>query len=707
MEHSVNFELGGRKVEISTGKIAKQANGSVLVRMDDTVVFVSACATKSPREGIDFFPLSVDYREKTSAIGKFPGGYIKREARPTEKEILTCRLTDRPIRPLFPEDYFCEVQVVSSVLSADEENNPDVLSIIGASCALSISDIPFHGPIGAVRIGMIDDKFIINPTYEQLKTSRMDIVLAATEKGLVMVEGSALEITEECLFDALMTGFKAIQPIISAQKELMEKAGKPNSDYEVFDKVDDSLVEKIKGLAFPAITDALKVVDKFGRYDALKKLSKEISEKLIEEDETVVSSQVSSCFHDLEKEEARRLILEENVRCDGRGLKDIRDITCELGLLPRTHGSALFTRGETQALVMTTLGGPGDAQKQETYEGDAKKEFMLHYSFPPYSVGEVKFMRGPGRREIGHGILAERALTGVLPSKDDFPYTIRIISDVMESNGSSSMASVCGGALSLMDAGVPIKSPVAGIAMGLIDGGEKKAILSDILGLEDHLGDMDFKVAGTRTGITAIQMDLKIESINDDILKDALAQAKEGRMHILGVMEKTISEPRKALSKYAPKIFSFTIPKEKIGMIIGPGGSNIKRLIEQYQVEININDDGIVSVSSMDQNGIDGASEEIKLMTSDVEVGKTYMSTVKKIMEFGAFVEVLPGKEGLVHISRIAKHRVNRVEDEMKVGDKFNVKCIDIDDRGRCVLSKKDAVNDEPKEEASTDNDEK
>ncbi|MBN1522755.1 MAG: polyribonucleotide nucleotidyltransferase [Candidatus Aureabacteria bacterium] len=693
MEHSVVFELAGREIEISTGRMAKQADGSVTVRMADTVVLATAVAESEPREGVDFFPLTVDYREKSSAVGRFPGGYIKREGRPTEKEILTSRLTDRPIRPLFPDDYLCEVQVMTSVLSADEENDPDILSIIGASAALCISDIPFSGPVGAVRVGMIEGQFVVNPTYEQMKKSRMDVVLAATEKGLVMVEGSAQVVSEECLFDALMTGFQAAQLIIKAQHELREKAGREKRPFESVLQADDQLAGRIKELALPGLAEALKIKEKKGRSETIKDIFTAVLEKIKEEKEDTQASVVGCYFHELERKTARDIILNENVRCDGRGLAEIRPIVCEVGLLPRTHGSALFTRGETQALVMTTLGGAGDTQRLESYEGETEKFFMLHYNFPPFSVGEIRPVRGPGRREIGHGMLAERALYAVLPDNNSFPYTIRIVSDILESNGSSSMASVCGGCLSLMDAGVPIKATVAGIAMGLVIEGGKHAVLSDILGLEDHLGDMDFKVAGTREGITAIQMDLKIDSIDKNILKQALQQAKEGRLHILDVMERTLAKPRSNISKYAPKIMTTTVPKDKIGLVIGPGGSTIKKLIEKYKVEIDISDDGLVSVYSTVESDINGAIEEIKLMTAEIEKGKTYKATVKKIVDFGAFVEVLPGKEGLVHISRIANYRVNRVEDEMKVGDQFNVKCIDIDDKGRCVLSKKDADN--------------
>ena len=691
MSHTISIDLYGKKMEITSGKMAKQADGSVCVRLEDTVVMANAVSARSLRDTINFFPLTVDYRERTSAIGRFPGGYLKREGRPTEKEILTCRLTDRPMRPLFPEDYYYEVQIINSVLSADEDNDPDILSIIGASAALHISDIPFHGPVGAVRIGLINDEFIINPTYEEIKKSRMNIIIAATEKGLVMVEGSADLVSEDCLFDALMTGFKAIQPIIQMQKDLRDKLGKEKRTYTPAKQVDAAVYEKVKEGLQSKMADALKKVTKKDRSEALKSLFEELLEKLKEADEDTDKAQVSLCFEKIEKDTARAIILNENIRCDGRGYKDIRPIECEIELLPRTHGSALFTRGETQALVMTTLGGAGDTQGMETYEGKSEKTFMLHYNFPPFSVGETRPQRGPGRREIGHGILAERALSAVLPDAERFPYTIKIISDVLESNGSSSMASVCGGSLSLMDAGVPVKGSVSGIAMGLVIEGDKKAILSDIQGMEDHLGDMDFKVAGTRDGISAIQMDLKVESIDESTLKEALTQSKEGRMHILDVMEKTLKEPKGKLSKYAPKIATLTIPKEKIGLVIGPGGANIKRLIEAYTVQININDDGIVSVYSSVQEDIDGAIEEVRLMTSEVEPGKIYNATVKKIVDFGAFVEFLPSKEGLLHISRIADHRVARVEDELKVGEKIFVKCLEIDERGRPVLSKKHA----------------
>ncbi len=692
MEQTIEFEVAGKKLEITTGKMAKQADGAVTVRMEDTVVLATAVAQDEPKDGIDFFPLTIDYREKSSAIGKFPGGYIKREGRPTEKEILTSRLTDRPIRPLFPEDFLCEVQVITSVLSADDENDPDILSIIGASAALHISDIPFNGPIGAVRVGMIDDKFIINPTYDELKKSKIDIVLAATKKGLVMVEGSAKEISEECLINALMEGFKWSQEIIKAQDELRAKAGKEKRTYERKLLVNESLYNELKELTFEDLKNALKKAGKKERNIELKKVFSSAHEKYKEKNESEIEAEIFySVFKKIEKEAVRNIILNEKIRCDGRGYEDIRPISCEVGFLPRTHGSALFTRGETQALVITTLGGASDTQRMESYEGEMEKAFMLHYNFPPFSVGEIKPMRGPGRREIGHGMLAERALSAVLPDNESFPYTIRVVSDILESNGSSSMATVCGGSLSLMDAGVPIKAPVAGIAMGLIVEGGEYAILSDIMGIEDHCGDMDFKVAGTREGITAIQMDLKIESIDENILRRALEQARQGRLHILDIMNKTLSSPRSQISKYAPKIKTVQIPKDKIGLVIGPGGATIKKIIEKYDVQIDIDDNGTVSVYSNKENDIKGAIEEITNITAEVEKGKTYKGIVKKIVDFGAFVEILPGKEGLVHISKLADYRVNRVEDILSVGDEIYVKCIDIDDKGRYVLSKKDA----------------
>jgi polyribonucleotide nucleotidyltransferase len=691
--NSISFDLSGKKMEIATGKMARQADGAVTVRLGDTIVLVTAVSTKNLKEGVGYFPLTVDYREKSSASGRFPGGFIKREGRPTEKEILTCRLTDRPIRPLFPEDYLYEVQVIASVLSADESNDPDILSINGASAALHISDIPFDGPVGAVRVGRVAGAYIINPTYEEKKKSDIDLVIAATEKGIVMVEGSSNIVSEEDLLAALKLGFEAAQVVIKAQKELREKAGKPKRQYEVADKPDEKLLAKVKELTLPSLRDTLMTKGKKDREVAMDRLFHSMAAKIQEADPEADLSLISLCFQKLEKEKAREIILKEKVRCDGRGFKDIRPITAEVGILPRTHGSGLFTRGETQSLVITSLGGADDAQKLESYEGEAEKVFMMHYNFPPFSVGEVGPMRGPGRREIGHGMLAERALSAVLPSKEQFPYTIRLVSDVLESNGSSSMATVCGGSLSLMDTGVPIKAQVAGIAMGLVVEGKDKAILSDIMGMEDHLGDMDFKVAGTKDGITAFQMDLKVESIDYSVLKEALYQAKEGRLAILDVMNRTLESPRPNLSRYAPRILTITIRRDKIGALIGPGGSNIKKLTEKYKVQINIEDDGTVTVLSENEASAKEAVEEIQMGMAEVEVGKTYKGTVKNIVDFGCFVEVLPGKEGLVHISRLANHRVNRVEDVVKLGDTIYVKCTDIDEKGRVVLSKKDADN--------------
>jgi len=688
---SVEFEIGGRQMKIETGKMAKQADGSVTVQYGDTIILAAAVSPDKIREGIDFFPLMVDYREKTSAAGRFPGGYIKREGRPTEKEILTARLTDRPLRPLFPEGYLNEVQIMVSVLSADEVNDPDMLSIIGASAALTVSDIPFNHPVGAVRVGLVDGTYVINPTPEELEKSQIELVIAGTAVAVMMVEGSAKEVSEEVMLKAVMTGHEAIKKIVAAQVDLQKKAGKAKRQATLY-TVDKDIYARLEKMAKKAIIDAMKIKEKEKRQDTLKNICDDCTAKLKAENAELSETVVHYAFGELEREINRDMILNEGVRSDGRGPKDIRQITCEVGLLPRTHGSALFTRGETQALAITTLGTVDDAQRSDGLMGEFSKSFMLHYNFPPFSVGETGPMRGPGRREIGHGFLAERSLAGVMPSGDAFPYTVRIVSDILESNGSSSMATVCGGCLSLMDAGVPIKAPVAGIAMGLVKGTDKTVILSDILGSEDASGDMDFKVAGTKEGITAFQMDIKIEGIDEKIMREALFQAKEGRLYILEKMVGVMSTPRMAISSFAPQIVTIQINPEKIGMVIGPGGKMIKQIVAESGAEVNIDDDGKVSISSNKKEASDKAIEMIQRITAEVEVGKIYKGTVKNVVDFGCFVEVLPGKEGLVHISKLAKHRVQTVGDICKVGDEMMVKVTEIDDRGRVNLSRKAAM---------------
>ncbi len=691
MSEKVSIVLEGRTLTIETGKMARQADGAATVTYGETIVLVAVVSPTEVDEGKDFFPLSVDYREKTSAAGKFPGGYIKREGRPTEKEILTARLVDRPLRPLFPDGYLNEVQISASVISADDTNDPDVLAIIGASAALTVSDIPFEAPVAGVRVGLIDEKFIINPTYDQLEKSELELIVAGTAKAVTMVEGSAKEVSEDTMIKAVLAGHDAIKKLVAIQEDLRKKAGKPRR-VPVLVKVDEKIFSRMDGMIRSKLKEAVMIKEKLKRQQQVKALFDEAIAVFKKEDPECSDQALSQAFEKIEKDVTRTMILTKNVRSDGRGPKDIRPITCEVGLLPRAHGSALFTRGETQALAIATLGSADDEQKTDSLKGEVCKSFMLHYNFPHFSVGETGPMRGPGRREIGHGFLAERSLVAVLPTSEAFPYTIRIVSDILESNGSSSMATVCGGTLSLMDAGVPIKSPVAGIAMGMVSEGDKFVILSDILGSEDATGDMDFKVAGTKAGITAFQLDIKTEGINEKILKVALDQAREGRLHILGKMELTMSKPRADLSVYAPRIISLQIPVDKIGTVIGPGGKMIKKIVEETGVEINIEDSGIVRIACPPGGNAQKAVEIIQGLTAEVEVGRIYKGTVKNVVDFGAFVEILPGKEGLVHISKLADHHVKKVDEIAKVGDEMMVKVTEIDERGRINLSRKAAM---------------
>ncbi len=684
--YSVETVIGNQKLIFQSGKLAKQANGAVTVQLADTVVLATAVASDSMKEGTDFFPLTVDYREKTSAAGRIPGGYIKREGRPTEKEILTARLTDRPIRPLFPDGFYYEVQIMNSVLSADGENDPDILSMIGASASLVISDIPFLKPVGAVRVGLVDDELIANPTTTQLKTSKIDIVVAGTADGVMMVEGSSHEVSEDIMINAIDFAHAQIKKIVDVQIELQKLCGKPKKNFALY-TINEDLLKETADIVESRMEDTVMTQGKSARQEALSALQAEAIEKITAKfEDQYAEADIKQAFSKIQKDAVRRLILEKGLRGDGRGPEDIRQITCEVGLLPRTHGSALFTRGETQALAITTLGSPGSEQRMEELSGETTKSFMLHYNFPPFSVGECRPVRGPGRREIGHGILAERSLQYVIPKAEDFPYVIRLISDILESNGSSSMASVCGGTLSLMDAGVPIKAPVAGIAMGLVKEGDKVVVLSDILGSEDACGDMDFKVSGTASGITAFQMDLKIEGISQDIMKTALEQARKGRLHILDIMVKTLDKPRANISDYAPRISTMQIDPDKIGTVIGPGGKVIKKMIEDFKVTIDINDDGIVSVASTEKDAVEKAMNHIRLLTAEPEVGVTYDGVVKGVAEFGAFVEILPGKDGMVHVSKLSEHRLRSAADVLSVGDKVVVKVAEIDDRGRVNL---------------------
>ncbi len=687
MQLKKSITIGGRELTIETGKIAKQADGSALVQYGDTVILATAVASKEPIEDRGFFPLSVEYREKTYAVGKIPGGFFKREGRPHEKEVLSARQIDRPIRPLFPQNFNYEVQVVVTILSSDRENDADVLGLIGASTALSISDIPFDGPIAAARVGRIDGKLVVNPTFSELEQSDMNIIVAASKEALAMVEGEAGEISEEDMLEALTLAHDEIKKIIALEESIVSEVGKPKRELPAVE-VNEELEAKVRGLAEDPLKKALFIKEKLARQAAKRQVKNAVWEQL-QEEYPDGAMKISNIIHDIEKEIVRAMILNDKKRIDGRSHEDIRPITCEVGVLPRTHGSALFTRGETQSLTVTTLGTKVDEQKIEGLDGESWKSYMLHYNFPPFSVGEVKRFMGPSRREIGHGNLAERALKPMIPSEEQFPYTIRIVSDILESNGSSSMATVCAGSLSLMDAGVPVKTPVAGIAMGLIKEDDKVAILTDILGDEDHLGDMDFKVAGTRTGITAVQMDIKISGISTDLMRKALADAHIARQKILDIMDSTISAPRENLSPYAPRIVAIHIDVEDIGMVIGPGGKMIREIIEKSGAEVNIDDDGTVQIASTDEEACQIAIEMIENLVQKPEIGKAYKGKVKKITNFGAFVEILPGREGLLHISEIALERVNKVEDHLKVGQEVEVKLLKITPEGKLDLSRK------------------
>jgi polyribonucleotide nucleotidyltransferase len=696
MGHSTRCTVLGKETIFETGRLAKQASGAVLVKSGETVVLVTAVAEKHGREGIDFFPLTVDYQEMTYAAGKIPGGFFKREGRPTEREILTSRFIDRPIRPLFPKGFTSETQIIATVLSSDGENDPDLMAINGASAALHISDIPFSGPVGAVRVGRIEGNFVFNPSSLEDTYSDLNLIVVGSRKGIVMVEGGTDRLPEEVILEAIFMAHGEILRIVEAQEELRGLCGKPKR--EVTPPIEDQeLIQSMKDAWGVKIQEAIAIPAKLERQEALKNIYAQIIESFGPDGE-LRKSEILGYAEKLEGYYLRKMILEENRRIGGRGFKDIRNISCEVGVLPRTHGSALFTRGETQALVIATLGTSSDEQKVEALEGATYKSFMLHYKFPPFSVGEVKFLRGPSRREVGHGALAERALMYLLPDDEEFPYTIRVVSEILESNGSSSMATVCGSSLSLMDAGVPLIEPVAGIAMGLLKDGSRTVILSDIIGDEDHHGDMDFKVAGTRDGVTALQMDIKIEGITKETLTEALYQAKEGRRFILEEMSKVISEHRKEMSPYAPRIFVMFINPEKIRDIIGPGGKVIRGMQEETGTKIEIDDTGKVIIASVDALGGNKAKAAILGLTKEAEVGKIYMGLVRKITDFGAFVEIFPGTDGLVHISQLAPERVRKVSDVIKEGDTFAVKVIGIDPQGKIKLSRKDAIGQTPDE---------
>ena len=687
--------VGQGSVRFETGKLAKQAGGSVIVRSGDSVVLVTACRAANPREGIDFLPLTVDYREYTYASGRIPGGFFKREGKPSEKEVLTSRMIDRPIRPLFPSGWRFETQIIALVLSADSANDTDVLAITGASAALSLSDVPFQKTIAGVRVGLVDGQYVINPTFEQRKVSKLDIIVAGSKDGLVMVEAGAKEVTEEQVVDALEAAHAAIKQLVAAIDEMAQEAGRKKQAVDA-KEVDAAFAKEVEEKVFDKLADAMRIHDKLENYETVDKVQAELLASF-GDDAPEKKADAKSVFKHLKEKVLYREILSNNVRLDGRKLDEVRPIWIETSVLPRTHGSAVFTRGETQALVTCTLGTADDAQKIETFEGETWKNFMLHYNFPPFSVGEVGRMSGPGRREVGHGALAERAVAGMIPGEEHFPYTVRVVSDILESNGSSSMASVCGASLAMMDAGVPLKAPVAGIAMGLVmdEASGKFAVLSDIAGAEDHYGDMDFKVAGTAEGITALQMDIKLSGVPTQVMRKALEQARQGRMHILGIMADALAAHRSNISIHAPRIVTIKIPVDKIRDVIGPGGKMIRSIIERTGVKIDVEDDGRVNVASADGASAQKAISIIQELTATPELNKTYLGKIQRITDFGAFVEIMPGTDGLLHVSEIANHRVKDVRDELKEGEQVLVKVINIDPTGKIRLSRKALLQEE------------
>lgn len=692
MVHAVEFDVAKRRMRLETGRMAKLADGAVLASYGDTVILATAVASKTLKPDADFLPLTVNYQEKAYSAGKIPGGYFKREGAPSEKETLTSRLIDRPIRPLIPDGFYYETQVIVSVLSVDQSMTSDILGITAASAALAISDVPFGGPLAGVRIGRVGGRFVINPTMQELENGELDLVVAGTRDAILMVEAGARVVSESTLLEALELAHSEIKKIVSNVVELQETVGRPKRVVEA-EPVSDELRNQVKQLVAAPIREAVLIPGKTERQERLDQILAEALVTLGDEDPTR-NRQVRAIYHDVEYHEVRNMILEKKTRADGRGPCDIRPISCETGILPRTHGSALFTRGETQSLAVVTLGTSEDEQRIDALEGEYFRTFMLHYNFPPFSVGETRPLRSPGRREVGHGKLAARALQSILPEKEAFPYTIRIVSDILESNGSSSMATVCGGTLALMDAGVPIKEPVAGIAMGLIKEGDRVLILSDILGLEDHLGDMDFKVTGTRDGVTALQMDIKIEGITTHLMREALDQARVGRLHVLEKMQESLSSPRDSLAPYAPRIFTLHIKPDKIRDVIGPGGKVIRGIIAECGVKVNVDDSGQVTIAAVDEASVNQAIDMINRLTEEVEVGKTYLGTVRKIVDFGAFVEILPNVDGLVHISQLAHHRVKSVTDELAEGEEVLVKVLEVDRQGKIRLSRKEALQD-------------
>lgn len=696
MEKIFNYDLAGRNLKITIGKVAEQASGACLVEYGDTVILATATSSSKPRPGIDFFPLSVNYEEKLYSVGKIPGGFIKREGKPSDKAVLTSRLIDRPLRPLFPEGYRNDVQVITTVLSVDQDNSPEIAAMIGSSIALSISDIPFDGPTGAVMVGLVDDEYIVNPNSEQREESEIDLVVSGTEEAIMMVEAGSNEVDENTILEGILFAQDEISAICKFIKEIVNEVGKEKRDVEL-SKPDEELEEKIVAFGQDKLTEAISTFEKLERQVNIDKAKEEIMDEFLE-DYPEEEKDISEIMDNIVKSEVRRLIIEDHKRPDNRDLDEIRPLSSEVGLIPRTHGSGLFTRGQTQVLTLATLGASSDVQIIDGLGEEESKRFMHHYNFPPYSVGDTRPMRGPSRRDIGHGALVEKALLPLIPSEEEFPYTIRLVSEVLSSNGSSSQASVCGSTLSLLDAGVPLKSSVAGIAMGLIKSEDETVILTDIQGMEDHLGDMDLKVAGTRDGITAIQMDIKIAGIGRSILEEALKKSNDARMFILDKMEETISSPRENLSDYAPKITTMTIDPDKIRDVIGPGGKMINKIIDETGVKIDIEDDGVISIAADDTKSGDEAIEMIENIVKDVEKGEIYLSKVVKITNFGAFLEVLNGKEGLLHISEIANERIDKVEDVLKVGDEVLVKVINIDNQGRINLSRKVLLDDEKNE---------
>ncbi len=691
MEFQERVDVGGRALEFSVGKVAKQANGACLVRYGDTVVLVTACFRKEARAGVDFLPLTVDYREATYAGGRIPGGFFKREGRPTEKEILTSRQIDRPLRPLFPDGYTNETQIVASVLSADGQYDPDVLAINGASAALAVSDCPFGVLIGAVRVARVDDAFVVNPTHEQRGRASLEIVVAGTDDAIVMVEAGATGVSESAILDAIDVAKRAIAEIVAGQRRLQASAGKAKPEWVPPQPPwPEAFAADLRARFAAPLGEAMRVRGKMAQGSAIDAVEETMLASFASDEDAAEKTQwAKAILEDMVKTQFRSAVLDDSQRLDGRAFDQIRPVTCEVGLLPRTHGAALFTRGETQALVTCTLGTSDDAQIVEAFEGESRQRFLLHYNFPPYSVGEVRFMRGPGRREIGHGNLARRALTNVLPDKDDFPYTLRVVSDILESNGSSSMATVCGGTLALMDAGVPIGAPVAGIAMGLVSDGSRFAVLTDIAGQEDHYGDMDFKVAGTRDGVTALQMDIKIGGLSREVMERALEQARHARLQLLDTMEATIAQPRADISQFAPRIITLHIDPDRIRDVIGPGGKTIRAICEQTGARINIEDDGRVEIATPDGEAGDKAVKIIEGLTRQPQVGEVFEGTVKRVEAYGAFVEILPNQDGLLHISEIAHERIRETTDVLNLGDKVQVKIIGIDANDRIKLSRR------------------